>query len=86
MTYEEMADRVSMVLFSGIAKDLEIREIAENVISAVKDGLMSPPDDMIKVGVDHRLSTLIDRGNTWKSDTAMMFRKMIEASQLVKKV
>jgi len=74
MTYEEMADRISMVLFSGIAKELEIREIAENVISAVKDGLMSPPADMVKVGVDYRLSTLIDGNNNWRQDTATMFR------------
>lgn len=38
----------------------------------------TPTDDMVAAGVNHRMTTGIDRTNTWVFDTVTLYGKMLE--------
>lgn len=62
------------------------RRQARAVLAVVAAELRTVTPEMVRVGVDHRLGTLIDgAGNNWKTDTSTLFRQMLSVSPLNKR-
>lgn len=66
------------------AHKMPYRRDAEAALSVVLAELQNVTPEMMRVGVDYRLGTVIDGGNNWKTDTCTLFCRMLSVSPLMK--
>ena len=58
-------------------------ETQEQLLLAARDAIEAmrePSENMVSVGVFHRMNVSLSRENTWPDDTSNLFSKMIDAA------
>lgn len=98
MTHEELVEKVAMEIRArrdgagctpwsrlNDAHKTPYRRDAEAAIFVISVELKTVTPEMVKAGVEYRLSTTIGGFNSWPADTADLCRTMLAASSLYPK-